>query len=101
MFDSYFARWDLVPDSEAIVTRATHLLPMRQRGRAAMLKLSSEIDERQCGVLMSWWNGEGAARVFEMADDAILLERAEGRRSLSACPTHPAARFEAGDFQHR
>jgi len=29
-----------------------------------MLKLSFEEDERQGGVLMEWWAGEGAARVL-------------------------------------
>ena len=32
---------------------------------------------------MSLWNGEGAARVLAKDGDAILLERAEGGRSLA------------------
>jgi streptomycin 6-kinase len=82
MFEPYLSRWGLTPDGKPIVTRAARLLPVRQRGRAAMLKIATETDEKQGGVLMSWWGGEGAARVFAMDGDAILLERAEGERSL-------------------
>ncbi len=33
---------------------------------------------------MEWWDGVGAARIFGRDDDAVLLERAEGTRSLAA-----------------
>ena len=47
-----------------------------------MLKIALTEEERAGGVLMSWWNGDGAARVLARHSDAILLERAEGDRSL-------------------
>ena len=48
-----------------------------------MLKLSHEEDERLGGVLMEWWDGDGAARVLARHDTALLLERAMGFASLA------------------
>lgn len=83
MFDAYLSRWNLMPDGAPIVTHAAQLLPVLQAGAPAMLKVSTEEDEKQGGVLMNWWDGQGAARVLAHADDAILLERATGTRSLA------------------
>jgi streptomycin 6-kinase len=83
MFDEYLAQWQLTPDGEPIVTRGARLLPVRRGGRAAMLKVAIEAEEKFGGVLMTWWDGRGAARVLAADGDAILLERAQGRRSLS------------------
>lgn len=33
---------------------------------------------------MAWWDGDGAARVLAREGDALLLERAEGKRSPAA-----------------
>jgi streptomycin 6-kinase len=84
MFEHYLLRWDLGPDGDPITTPAARLLPVLYRGEAAMLKLSFEEDERQGGVLMEWWDGDGAARVLARDDDALLLERACGSGSLAA-----------------
>ena len=84
MFDAYLSRWNLVPDGAPIVTHAAQLLPVMRDGAPAMLKVSVEEDERQGGVLMTWWDGQGAARVLAHDDSAILLERATGTRSLAA-----------------
>jgi streptomycin 6-kinase len=83
LFDRYLALWNLVPDGDVIVTPTARLLPVRRGGEAAMLKVATEAEERFGGVLMAWWDGDGAARVLAAHGDAILLERAEGRRSLS------------------
>jgi streptomycin 6-kinase len=83
-FDRYLALWGLTPDGEPIVTRGARLLPVRRGGEAAMLKVATETEEKFGGVLMRWWDGQGAARVLAADADALLLERAEGRRSLSA-----------------
>lgn len=48
-----------------------------------MLKIATEAEETFGGVLMTWWDGRGSARVLALDDDAILLERAMGPRSLS------------------
>jgi streptomycin 6-kinase len=83
MFDGYLAEWGLVPDGDPIATHSSRLLPVRQAGVAAMLKVAVEAEEKFGCVLMTWWDGQGAARVLDQRGDAILLERAEGRRSLS------------------
>src|SRR5262245_65939673 len=49
-----------------------------------MLKIAREEEERRGGRLMAWWDGDGAARVLAHDDNAVLLERATGPRSLSA-----------------
>lgn len=83
MFDAYLSRWNLAPDGAPIITHAAQLLPVLHEGAPAMLKVSTEEDEKQGGVLMNWWDGQGAARVLAHDSDAILLERATGTRSLA------------------
>ena len=83
MIDSYLSRWDLIPDGSPIVTNTSRLLPVRHRGEPAILKLATHEEERLGGVLMEWWDGDGAARVLARDGDALLLERAEGTASLA------------------
>lgn len=83
MFDAHLRRWSLVPDGTPILTPAARLLPVRHRGEPAMLKISTEEDERAGSVLMSWWDGDGAARVLAWDEEALLLERATGSASLA------------------
>lgn len=83
MFETHLHRWHLVPDGEPIVTHSSHLLPVKQHGLNLMLKLSDEEDERTSGLLMDWWDGNGAAQVLAHGDGAILMERATGPRSLT------------------
>lgn len=81
----YLARWDLVPDGEPITTLSSFLLPVRHNGVPAMLKIAREDEERRGGAFMAWWNGDGAARVLAAQHGpALLLERADGPRSLAA-----------------
>ncbi len=47
-----------------------------------MLKIATEAEERFGGGLMVWWDGDGAAQVYAQDGDALLIERAEGTRSL-------------------
>lgn len=83
MVDHYLNRWGLCPGGDPIATPAADLLPVMRGAAPAMLKLSHEEDERLGGVLMQWWDGEGAARVLARDDTAILLERATGQGSLA------------------
>jgi streptomycin 6-kinase len=83
-FEPYLNRWNLVSDGEPITTHSSDLLPVRQNGAPAMLKVAREAEERRGPVLMEWWDGEGAARVLAHDDPALLLERAMGHRSLLA-----------------
>jgi streptomycin 6-kinase len=48
-----------------------------------MLKIAIEDEEKLGGLLMPWWNGDGAAEVLAYDGDAVLLERAEGSKSLA------------------
>lgn len=82
-FADALARWSLIPDGAPFATHSSHLMPVRFHGMPAMLKISRD-EEKLGGLLMQWWNGDGAARVRAYAGDAVLLERLEGPRSLAA-----------------
>jgi streptomycin 6-kinase len=85
MFEYWLDRWGLTPDGEAFATAfGSHLMPVRQAGAAAMLKIAFGAEERLGAALMEWWAGDGAARVLAHEDPALLLERALGARSLAA-----------------
>lgn len=84
MFKTYLARWNVVPDGAPIHTHSSDLLPVRRAGTPAMLKVAREAEERRGSILMAWWDGDGAARVLAHDDQALLLERAMGKRSLLA-----------------
>lgn len=79
----YMQRWQLQPDGQAFETHSSLLMPVRYQGAAAMLKIAREQEEKFGGLLMCWWQGDGAARVLAWHDDGILLERAQGRLSLA------------------
>jgi streptomycin 6-kinase len=80
----HLTRWGLVPDGEPVQTPSSLLLSVRCNGEPAMLKIAREEEERRGGRLMAWWNGDGAARVLAPDAEALLMERAEGPRSLVA-----------------
>jgi streptomycin 6-kinase len=48
-----------------------------------MLKLMRDPHEVAGIVLLEWWSGDGAARILQRQDSAVLIERAAGRRSLA------------------
>lgn len=84
MFAPYLNRWSLIADGEPIITHSSRLLPVLWQDRPAMLKVAADIDERYGALLMQWWDGDGAAYVYAQEGDAVLLERATGKRSLLA-----------------
>jgi streptomycin 6-kinase len=83
VFAPWLRRWDLTADGAPRTSLAGRLLPVRQAGVAAMLKVSHSEEEIRGGALMEWWDGVGAARVLARAGDALLLERATGPGSLA------------------
>jgi streptomycin 6-kinase len=87
-FQHLLSLWSLIPEGDPIITHASHLLPVRWQGRAAMIKLALDVDEQGGAQVMRWWEGEGAAQVFAHEGDAILLERAEGKGSLMHMALH-------------
>ncbi|MGO4198430.1 aminoglycoside phosphotransferase family protein [Rhizobium sp. YAF28] len=82
MFSPYLERWSLTADGEPIITHSSHLLPVIWQNKPAMLKVATHSSEREGALLMKWWDGDGAARVYAQEDDAVLLERATDKRSL-------------------
>ncbi|MBN3803281.1 APH(6) family putative aminoglycoside O-phosphotransferase [Paraburkholderia sp. Ac-20336] len=82
MFEQYLKRWNLTIDGDPFTSRSGNLLPVRQYGVAAILKLSSEAEERAGSRLMVWWGGEGAAPVLAHDGEALLMARAQGSASL-------------------
>ncbi|WP_022886835.1 aminoglycoside phosphotransferase family protein [Glaciibacter superstes] len=78
----YLKRWHLEPDGGAFSTPSSVLAPVRAQGIPAMLKIALVEEEAAGNRLMTWWNGRGAASVLEHDDNAVLLERALGTRSL-------------------
>lgn len=80
--DLWMERWNLSRDGEVLRTNWGILAPVRYLGTPAMLKIALDIDEANGGELMAWWEGEGAARVYEIDGHAMLMERLIGERSL-------------------
>ncbi|KXO91383.1 3'-kinase [Tsukamurella pseudospumae] len=78
------ARWDLSPDGAPFATPGSDLLPVRWRGRAAMLKRANTPEERAGAAVLRWWGGDGAAEVFAHDGDVLLMERATGAGDLMA-----------------
>ncbi|MBB4866189.1 streptomycin 6-kinase [Pseudomonas nitritireducens] len=81
-FQHVLQLWQLVPEGEPIITPSSHLLPVRWMGRAAMLKRALDVDEQLGSKVLDWWDGDGAALVYAYDGDTILMERAQGERSL-------------------
>lgn len=85
LFAPYLQRWRLTPDGDALLTPSGALLPVRQDGQAAMLKVSQNEDERLGAQVMRAWKGAGSARVLEFDGDGLLLER--GGCCTATCTT--------------
>lgn len=88
MFNEYLVQWELVADGDPLVTRSSRLLPVRQHELPAMLKIALEAEEQRGARLMTWWQGQGAARVLAQHGNALLLERAVGRYTLADLSQH-------------
>ncbi|MCV9939842.1 APH(6) family putative aminoglycoside O-phosphotransferase [Boseaceae bacterium BT-24-1] len=85
-FSPWLTRWNLEVAGEPIRTHASQLLPVLHDGQPAMLKLPEVEDERRGYLQLEYWNGDGAARLLARSEngEAMLIERATGKRSLSA-----------------
>ena len=86
VFEPWLTRWGLVSDGEPIRTHASRLLPVLHGRAPAMLKLPEVEDERRGYLPLEYWNGDGAARLLARSEhgEAMLIERATGKRSLAA-----------------
>ncbi len=67
--------WGLTPDGPPFRTRSSWLQPVRAGQAAAMLKLPFEDEERRGGLVLTWFDGRGAARVLRADGEAVLVER--------------------------
>ena len=88
IFARYITLWELIPDGMPVSTQTSMLLPVRRHGVPAMLKVATAHEERAGALLMVGWGGRGAARVLAHDDTALLMERAEGSRSLADLARH-------------
>jgi len=75
--------WRLIPDGSLLTTRSGWVLPVQHEGSPAMLKVARIPDEQAGYRVMTWWNGEGATKVFASSPDALLMERGAGTRDLA------------------
>jgi len=81
--DAYLDAWELTADGPPTVTpTSTISFVHRADGTAAVLKIAPIPEELRGGALMAWWDGTASARVLEHLGPAVLLERAQGPRSL-------------------
>ena len=71
--DETLARWSLTPIGERFSTPSSHLQPVLRNGQRAMLKVARIEEEANGCRLLAWWDGHGAARIFEHDDRAVVL----------------------------
>lgn len=98
------ARWDLSPDGAPLATPGSDLLPVQWKGRPAMLKRANTPEERAGAAVLRWWGGDGAAAVFALEGDTVLMERATGTGDLMAMALggrdDQATRILCGTVEH-
>lgn len=82
MIDHDVRKWGLTPAGSPIVTHTSQPLPALFHGQPALLKVWEDADERHSRLLLQGCAGHGAARVLAHDDNAVVLERATGPRSL-------------------
>jgi len=84
-YQPWMTRWRLTPDGAPFTTRfGSRLAPVLADGAPAMLKIAGHEEEARGAALMAWWAGDGVALVLAHEDEALLLERLSGPRSLAA-----------------
>src|SRR5436305_6679363 len=76
--------WGAEPTGEVWTTGSSDLVAGRRDGVPVMLKVARIEEERRGGRLLAWWSVHGGLPVLEHDDDAVLMLRATGRRSLLA-----------------
>ena len=79
----YLDRWAIQPNGETVTTPSSWLVPGRWHDRDVMLKVARIAEEGRGGPVLAWWSGYAAAEVYEVSDQAVLMERASGYRDLT------------------
>jgi streptomycin 6-kinase len=83
--DRYLRDWRLQSDGSLIETHTSWLLPVRQAGDTAMLKVLKQTSDEQAGAeVLRYFAGAGAVRLLASDAGGLLMERADGDRSLVA-----------------
>jgi streptomycin 6-kinase len=80
----YLDRWAVQPSGDLVITPSSWLVPGLWRDRNVMLKVARIAEEGRGGRVLAWWADSAAADVFEVTDQAILMDRASGERDLTA-----------------
>ncbi|EIU6921412.1 APH(6) family putative aminoglycoside O-phosphotransferase, partial [Pseudomonas aeruginosa] len=80
---TWMERWRLQREGALLTTHSSWVLAVRQGDTPAMLKVARIPDEEAGYRLLTWWDGQGAARVFASAAGALLMERAFGAGDLA------------------
>jgi len=84
----YSLFWSLTIDGDGFETPSSWIQPVRRGHESAILKvLKPASDEQNAAGLLAYYDGEGAVLLLEADPGALLLERAEGARSLSDLAT--------------
>ncbi|MCP2032040.1 streptomycin 6-kinase [Okibacterium sp. HSC-33S16] len=67
------AEWQLTAVGAAMSTPSSVLQPVLRGGERAMLKVARLEEEANGCRLLAWWDGRGAAPVFEHDDQAVVV----------------------------
>jgi streptomycin 6-kinase len=96
-FAPWLERWNLTPDGAPFLGPWTgnHLVPVRQAGVAAVLKIAHSAQEQLGGRVLAWWAGQGGAPVLAQEGEALLMVRAVDAGALKAMARE--GRDEAAD----
>ncbi len=82
-FTAHLEKWNVIPDGSPIETPSSWLMPVKRGAAPAMLKVYKPLsDERHGTDYLKYIGGDGVVRVFDADDNALLMERAVGPRSL-------------------
>ncbi|MFC6101011.1 aminoglycoside phosphotransferase family protein [Olivibacter domesticus] len=74
--------WKLKSDEKSFISTSSLLQRVTYRNLPAMIKVPIEPEEKWGSALMTWWDGDGAAKVYNQWNDVILMERIDGHHSL-------------------
>ena len=78
----YKQLWGLADDGEPFASYSGFLQPVTYKGAKCMLKIAAREKDKRGNGLMAWWNGNAAAPILRYDENALLMERAMGDRSL-------------------
>lgn len=80
----YVDRWGIVQDGDPITTPSSWIVRGRWRESDVMLKVARVAEEARGGRVLAWWAGAAAATVYKVNEQAVLIELASERQSLSS-----------------